>query len=286
MKIKVFVVTYKNQDLLERCLASLLQDPVEDGDELQVSVMNNFGELVLSPEFTNRVSVINNNARPDFSTGHLSRSWNECIMHAFGDIRNPLCDVLILCQNDTEFEQGYLQKLKECVGRYSYITLGHGDEVQIMTPEAVCKTGLFDERFCNIGFQEADYFLRAVITNPHDSSINDHFHKRLHNPLDDDIAIIKDCVTGYFRNDENHLASMRYHNISRIVFLEKWLPLLDVDYCAETRYPIEVWDDHVKTRTEFPKQFMLYPYFEGGFPELDRKYFIIGQEHESFDVLV
>jgi hypothetical protein len=46
----------------------------------------------------------------------------------------------------------------------------------VATSNAVKQVGLFDERFCNIGLQEADYFLRCLLYNKDRSSLNDIEH--------------------------------------------------------------------------------------------------------------
>ena len=61
------------------------------------------------------------------------------------------------------------------------MTFGQGDALQVMTPESIRTIGLYDERFCNIGYQEGDYFQRARILNNEKSSINDFTHLRLLN---------------------------------------------------------------------------------------------------------
>jgi len=267
IKIAIYIVTYKNEDLLHRCLKSVFHNLNIMNIDLSVTVMNNFGVLSLSSEWKDKVSVIDNLARPDFSTGHLSRSWNECIIHGFKSLSAPKCDLLILAQNDVVFEEGYLSRILEYSKIYTYMTFGRGDELQIMTPESVKTIGLYDERFCNIGYQEADYFLRALILNGSKSTINDPFHRRVHNRIENP-KVIQDVPSGYLRHDVIHHASMIYHSISQNVFFSKWNSYIHF----KDKYPMEDWDPYVKTLKIAPKQWMFYPYFEMGVYSPQEKY--------------
>jgi hypothetical protein len=165
-----------------------------------------------------------------------------------------------MAQNEVVFRAGFLAALKRHAARFCYMTFGHGDEVQVMTPEAVRRIGLYDERFCNIGFHEADCFLRALIAAPEAVSINDDFHGRVHNPVPNDVT--EHVATGYSRRDPAHLASMAasfaygsearpYHGISRRVFAHKWAG-------ADPQN----WGHAARSLRECAKQYMMYPYFK------------------------
>ena len=280
MKFSVFIVTYKNEDLLNKCVESIIvaANSLID-DDISICVLNNHSDIKLPEEFKN-VHVINNNARPSFSTGHLARSWNQCILHGFKDIDNPDCDVLILAQNDVVFKHDFFIDCKANLEKYKYIQYGRGDELQVMTPDSVKAIGLYDERFCNIGFQEADYFLRAVLLYKDNVSINDDFHGRVHNPVEKDI-FIESVPTGFMREDIHHKNSNTHHNISFRIFLYKWMGILPFRCIPSTylqvehtkdKFPIENWDDYIKNLQTCAKQYMMYPYFECKLPNLDKKY--------------
>lgn len=281
MKCSVFVVTYQNKDLLYDCLKSILHAAIQAPKQydINITVLNNFENLVLPEEF-NEIKIINNNARPSFSTGHLARSWNQCILHGIKDIDNPDCDVLVLAQNDVVLKSNFFTECNILLNRYKYVQIGHGDELQIMTPDSIKAIGMYDERFCNIGFQEADYFLRAVLLYKNDVSINDTFHGRVHNPIGEDMLIIN-SPTGFIRKDSYHYKSSEYHNISYRMFLYKWMGILPFRCIPSTymdvkeikdKFPIEQWDDYIKNIMVCAKQYMMYPYFESKLPDLDKKY--------------
>lgn len=275
MKIELFIVTYKNDSMLLRCLESIHNEIItkEKQDIINVTIINNYQALSLGLADHNYAKIIDNAARPDFSTGHLARNWNQCILHGIQDINVPKNDVVILAQNDVVFKPGFIKNIKQHLDRYNYITFGRGDELQIITPDAIKNIGLYDERFCNIGFQEADYFLRAVLLNPKLSSINDNFHKRIHNPIINNV--IEDVQSGYQRCDTTHIESSKFHNVSLNMFFYKWMGLLP-NTCnggtKDTNYPYENWNDFIKNTPICAKQYIMYPYFECNLPNLDKKY--------------
>jgi hypothetical protein len=281
MKVSIFVVTYKNENLLHTCLTSILHAVMQAPKQydINITVLNNFETLTLSEEFK-EIKIINNNARPSFSTGHLARSWNQCILHGIKDIENPDCDVLVLAQNDTVFEPEFFTECDILLNKYKYIQVGCGDELQIMTPESIKAIGIYDERFCNIGFQEADYFLRAILLYKDNVSINDTFHGRVHNPINNEM-LITNSQSGFIRKDLYHTMSSKYHNISYRMFLYKWMGILPFRCIPVTsldvkeikdKFPIEQWDDYIKNIKVCAKQYMMYPYFESKLPDLDKKY--------------
>lgn len=262
LRIHIFVVTYTNEPLLLRCLDSVAEaQKVAEAASVRVTVLNNFGELAL-PDRPG-VTVVNNAARPDFSTGHLARSWNQAILHGFRDPNDPACDLLVLAQNDSVFQPNFLAAIKRHAARFCYVTFGHGDEVQVMTPEAIRRIGLYDERFCNIGYHEADYFLRALIAAPQAVSINDAHHGRVHNPVANDVT--KLVTTGYMRKDPAHIASIAHHGLSRRVFAYKWGKGTDP----------HLWRDAARSLRVCAKQFMMYPYFEAALPQKEHKYHVV-----------
>ena len=86
-KVRVFICTYNNDEALFKNLDSLIASDLLKYD-YQVSILNNFGRMSLPEKYIPyKINVINNEARPDFSRGHLSRSWNQAIMLGFKDLK-------------------------------------------------------------------------------------------------------------------------------------------------------------------------------------------------------
>lgn len=266
MRVKIFIVTYNNNEVLNDCLASIFENlPTESKYNVSVHIINNHSHFHIHDDFKkeNNLFVIHNEGRPDFSTGHLARNWNQAIIHGMKSIKEPDCDVLILAQNDSRFVRNFIRNIEHHLETYDYLTFGVGDEVQIMTKSSIEKIGLFDERFCNIGYQECDYFMRAILLNRDMSSINDHRHGRPYNTVVNDVVCDKRC------NDvqlAHHKLSNIYHNISNNVLIHKWgknIAIADIfNEYIQSEFPV------------IPKQFITYPYFEAFLPSLDQKYIV------------
>jgi hypothetical protein len=182
MRIKIYLVTYQESKVLNDTLNSLFST-CDINKFCEVCIINNHSNFFIEEKYTNVVRVLHNNARPDFSTGHLSRNWNQAILHGFKNLENPDCDILIHTQNDVTFYSGWLEKIISLHDKYDFIATGAGDCFCSYTPNAIKKVGIWDERYCGIGFQEADYFVRSVYHNPDKTCINDYGHNRLHNNL-------------------------------------------------------------------------------------------------------
>jgi hypothetical protein len=268
MKIKHYIVTYNNNTILNNCLNSLeysLQNYTKDYYE--VFIINNHSNFSIDSKYEDRVFVLHNNLRPDFSTGHLSRNWNQAIINGFQNINNPDCDILITSQNDCEFESNFIENLIELHKKYSFIQFGAGDNFISYTIDSIKKVGLWDERFCNIGYQEADYFLRQLLFNTENCSINDNMHNRIHNS--EITSIIKNTNTGHARGDQSHLDSLKYHNISEKIYLSKWAtsPL----YLNPNEWTYE----KLKSLSQIIPSYIHYPYFEKDVETLIAQNYII-----------
>jgi len=246
MRIKHFIVTYRNNRLLKDAIDSIFVN-VTEHERFVFVISNHSDDRYDGPH---PVQFLRNETRPDFSTGHLSRNWNQAIINGFVDLKQPNADILILSQNDCKFEKGYLDACLQLHETYDLVTYGAGDNCVSYTPRAVTRIGLWDERFCNIGYQEADYFLRAAIHLGSRASINDHTHRRLHNPVNNVNSVIMNVPTGFVRKDEAHMASMKYHRQSFHTYMLKW-----------GRKPEHWPHDYMKTQ-QMIDNYILYPYFE------------------------
>jgi len=208
MFIKIFIVTYNNIDVLNNTLKNLFQTINDSFKIINVKIeiniinnINNHSDLSILDEYKNKVNFIHNSTRHNFSTGHLSRSWNKCIINGFKDLNNPDCDILVTMKNDCIVKEGWIEYLIELHKKYSFIQFGTGDEFMSYLPEAVKKIGLWDERFYTLQNKTEDYFLRAFLKNKDTSSINDHYHFRLLNNEENKIV---DIQYEYIRSDINN----------------------------------------------------------------------------------
>lgn len=263
MKIKAYFVTYKNNDELNLTLESFRRSGITNYDH-EIKIINNAPDhrVVLGNTGNLNCCIIINETRATFSTGHLSRNWNECLIDGFKNIDAPDADIVILSQNDNTFYPDFIPRLIEQHKTYSFIQNGAGDTYHSYTPDAIRKVGLWDERFCNIGYQDGDYMLRQMIFNQAGSSIHDVAHGRVNNPLIENI-VDYGKTSGCNRHEASHHASMRFHHISGQVFFNKWAGL----YPLHVGYNGGNWDNAMlmKLKGNFKiamPQFIMYPYFE------------------------
>lgn len=265
MKIKVFIVTY-NCDLIYNNIESLLNSDLVDYD-YSINVVNNYCQNKNLIEFceNKKINLFENKLRPSFSTGHLSRSWNQCIINGFKDLNNPDCDILVLCQDDNLFLSDWCYELIEFHKKYEFISMGGGDQFHSYKPEHIKKVGLWDERFCNIGYQEYDYFIRSYIYNKERSSINDRKHRRIYNSIGDCFIDHSDYLIGGMRSDQRHLDSVSYHNISQNILLQKW-------GTESMNWNVEYLNGISKSNIQ---NYIYYPYFEKDVYDLKEKNYLI-----------
>lgn len=252
MRIKHYVVTYRNPVWIE-CVRSILRTPTEH--ERSITVINNHTEFAMPEDLAERVQVLHNTLRPDWSTGHLARNWNQAIIHGFGNLVQPHADIVVTSQNDSTFEPGYLDRLIDAHQRFDIITSGDGDNCVSYTAAGVRRVGLWDERFCSIFHQEGDYFARAAKFLGERASINDHCHGRVRNPID-----IGLCTK--IGQTELHAAIRNVSNptvhLTAALFGAKWSGLRDWPWQPQG----EGWNTPETATITLPS-FILYPYFEG-----------------------
>lgn len=263
MKIKQYIVTYNNRIQINNCLESIFSKLSNDElSILDVYVINNHSNLNIDAKYLDKITILNNDLRPDFSTGHLSRNWNQAIINGFKDLNSPDCDIVITNQDDTLFKENYINKIIELHNRFDLIQFGWGDNFISYTPKAIKRIGLWDERFCNIGYQEADYLTRAALYLKNESSINDFSHNRMLNNIDEANWVIDIIPSGNARNEGYHHTSSGFHSHSKHIYEAKWETNPDNGFL------------NIETLKPKMNSFILYPYFEKNIDTLDEQYFI------------
>jgi hypothetical protein len=278
VRVSIYIVTYRNPVDLNRNISSILAS----GADVRINVINNHSEFFLQPKHEKAVKVLHNSLRPDVSTGHLSRNWNQALLHGFKDLKDPANDIVVAVQDDVVFKADWFSRLADLHRRYNFITQGLGDAFCSYLPEAVIKVGLWDERFCSIGWSEGDYFLRNIIYNRQGCSINDIGHGRQHNPLEgnaftpslDPDAVIERSdsllITIPQLNSDRkdaHASSMKFYGLCEALFRHKW-GLSDIHWTAE----------HYAVRRSLVPSYVMYPYFEKDVEGLRDKNYIVAEE--------
>lgn len=220
MNIKLYIVTYKKSEILNKNLDSLWRS-CRNAHLLEVTILSNHPEVIIYPANQRpNLRVVLNTVRSPNAWGYLSRDWNFCLMDGFKHWTNPnSVDWVVLAQNDVEWLDGWIEYLSG-VSNLDFISQPRGDQAMAFTIEAVRKVGFFDERFSTLHYQEADYFYRAILNLQAAASINDdHEGSRSEwNPIGNRLII--NTHSGYDEADNLHTAKFQLE--LQGLFLGKW----------------------------------------------------------------
>ncbi len=174
--IKIYIVTYKRSDILNDTLDKLFNSDFSNYENTEVNIINNHTDFYLNPEHRERVNVLHNTLRPDWSNGNLAENWNQALVNGFRDLSNPDCKYLVTMQNDTSVHPEWCSNLLKMHERFNFIVGRFGDNLVSYTAEAVRNIGIWDENFFGVQYKEADYWIRALAFNKENSCINDTLH--------------------------------------------------------------------------------------------------------------
>lgn len=253
-RLKIYMVTYRNAECVKNNLDSFFATMPKEGDDTGVpeelsfslTIINNHSAFTMPEQYKPYVDV-RNNLRVDESCGHLARDWNYALIDGFRNLKKPQADQIICVHDDVIWLDNWFSKLYNIHHKYDLYMADFGCTMTSYLPSAVRRIGLWDERFCNVAYHEADYQLRARIYNAEKTSINDYQQGRVWNPTEI-------LVEHPPHNADKHTAareSLDYHPVSRKVFEKKW-----------RRYP-EQWDkQHEPPTRPYIDSYMMYPYFE------------------------
>jgi hypothetical protein len=175
-KIKIYIMTYKRCEVLNDTLEKLFKSDFSKVKNTEVNIINNHSEFYLRPEFKNKVNVLHNVLRPDWSNGNISENYNQAFINGIIDLNNPDTEILVTLQNDAVVHPNWCENLNKLFNKgYNFVTGLCGDTIVAYKPEAIKKIGMWDENL-PAQYKETDYFLRALIYNKSKSSINDIAH--------------------------------------------------------------------------------------------------------------
>lgn len=261
---KIYIVTYNNEPELTKTLRTLYDSDIIERD-YKIYIINNHSNFTTDVSWCDNLTVLHNVLRPDFSTGHLSRNWNQALILGFESLSHPACDYVVCAQDDTIFHKEWASNIVGLHGQYSFITYGWGDNFMSWTPDGVRQIGLWDERF-QFGGHTSEYFLRALMLNKKESSINDYHHHRILNAEKLQIADRPKIPKG--------------HQVSRRSGKDRTLALLELkfpDAVARTNATITHWRsgfiNEPPTTFALPS-YIMYPYFEKDVLTLKRQRYI------------
>jgi len=273
-KIKIYIVTYKRNDVLNQLIDNLKESDFNDIKNTEINIINNHTDFYLEDRHKD-VNVLHNMTRVDWSNGNLSENFNQAIINGFKDLNNPDSEIVVTLQNDAVLDKNWCSNLLKLHEKYTFITGEYGDNIISYKVDAIKNIGLWDENFCGIQHKEADYFLRALILNKNKSSINDIMHGRVLNrenvklDISDGRNILNLNGRPLRKADDiehqkiwNSSRTTEYSNLLLKIFINKW------ENTWRTRPAKDGWiinwsNDIVKNPPKMPKNVdMKYPFFE------------------------
>lgn len=202
---RIFIVTFYDHDKANKLLVSLLDSDLTNFS-FELVLLNNH-PLPFDPDprlatDAHRIALMHNVHRSKRSWGNLAQDWNTGLLLGFESLAAPISSVVVCVQGDEKFTPTWAQGLWElhgggfegssepplpgppAPGVFSFFSTGIGDAFLSWTAHGVRRIGIFDERYsAGPGYQEADYFLCALLYAPDEVSINDHHHGRVHNAV-------------------------------------------------------------------------------------------------------
>jgi hypothetical protein len=259
MKIRVYIVTYRRDDVLNLNLRTLWAG-VRDPETLEVTVISNHPEVRIE-ESNQRpnLRVLINSTRHANSWGFLARDWNFGIIDAFKTWENPEgVDWCVLAQNDVEWLPGWDEWLAT-QKQFDLISQPVGDAVVALNIEAVRRVGLFDERFCTLHFHDIDYLNRAAVALRERASINDCHYSDIAAWNSAGNVLIKTSATGFVDHDPTLHTRKSWLEMRNLLF-HKW-------GFTEVEQSVNRPDLVRRLRPQdLPRECLFYPFFWQGMP--------------------
>jgi hypothetical protein len=278
-KMRIYIVTYQGHKRINPTLNSILESDVAAFFDYEIFIINNHSDLRLSEYHKHhpQITVLENTLRPDFSSGHLSRNWNQALVNGFESLTNPACDVVVCSQDDSIFFKCWAYRLRNLFWpsvdvreNLTFVQNGHGDQFHAYLPEAVRQVGLWDERFCGISRQAADYFWRCCMYNQEHSSIQDPIHHRVLNPIVRNLEVARNWLVDSDVRQLDEVWDNTPHNNGAIS-----AKLIEYKYGTDP-YP---WTpaklEMAKRSHTLTPNHITYPYFEKDVYDLEQKGYLV-----------
>lgn len=271
-KIHIYIVTYKKNDALNENLRSLYDGAVDE-TFFDVTIIANHPDVIIHEENVHaNLRVLLNNTRTEYSWGNLAKDWNFAILDAFGRWDNPKkTEYCILAQNDVIWSENW-QKNLEKMGNIEFLSQPFGDQLMILTINAIRKVGFFDERFTTLHYHEEDYFLRAELALTDRASINgvpekenEHYMATSFNYKGSDI-FIRPTLSGICLFDDT-LHTAKTHDAHEKFFMQKWGIKKPIGKIENRMELLEI-----ARKISRPKEVNWYPFFWDGYEEIKDKF--------------
>jgi len=295
--LKIYIVTYKRSDILNDTLDKLFKSDFAEVRDTEVNIINNHSEFFLEKRFIDKVNVLHNSLRPDWSNGNLAENWNQALLDGFRNLDNPDSEYVVTFQNDTAVDRNWYKNLMSLHKKFNFVVGRYGDNFVSYTADAVKNIGIWDENFFGVQFKEADYWLRAVAFNKEGSFINDTLHGlelNNENPLELDTTEDRNFIEELGFAGENTLKRRAdnlehqeiwktrggfYKEYAWRYFCEKWSGTWDHGEPIRSQW-VKNWPKEMTTnppdiRRSKIKIVMKYPYFECSIRNLKDKNYMI-----------
>ena len=86
-KMKIYIMTYKRCNVLNDTLEKLFNSDFSKVLNTEVNIINNHSEFYIRDEFKDRVNVLHNVLRPDWSNGNISENYNQAFINGVIDLK-------------------------------------------------------------------------------------------------------------------------------------------------------------------------------------------------------
>lgn len=237
MKIRVYIVTYKRNDVLNQNLKSLF-NTVKNPKNIEITVLAKHPSVKIEKENNKEnLRVVLNTTRMPHAWGNLARDWNFCILDCFKTSDNPdNVDWLVLAQNDVTWIDGWDVWLINNKN-FDFVSQPKGDQAIALNIDAINKVGFFDECLTTLHFHEIDYFIRCILYNEERSSINDN-HKKYFLSCNEVGNVLTNTTSQGINNKDETLHNKSNWQTSKDYLCKKWnidYKNLSLDYIKRNR---------------------------------------------------
>ena len=219
--LAVGIITYNRPTSINRAIREWM---ASTPDSVPIVVISNHSRIELDRDYGPRLHVLMNTLRPDYSSGYLTRNWNQLFIQLFAEH-----DWVVCSQDDVTVRPGWTDRILAETPRDLYVA-PQGDVVFCMNRAAFRRVGWFDERFTQIGSHEFDYWFRAMRElGPERISFYDGLHGwsrggNAVNPIG-----LEDFWKSTFRDNERYRDWVPMPEINLAHWVDKWgrAPRLD-----------------------------------------------------------
>ena len=124
--IKIFILTYNAPDELDQNLKSLFACDFPK-NKIEINIINNHSQNFKIDPIYSGLIIHHQTLRADWGCGTPARDWNQALVLGFKSLKFPLCEQIILCQNDCIWDIDWYSKLENIHISYDFYQCSWGD---------------------------------------------------------------------------------------------------------------------------------------------------------------